>query len=174
MTTGKAIGWIAAVFAGIVIFCLGVLWAEKHFPGKEFDERQQRARGKAGQLGLITGVVYFLATMGILIGQVDGEKKIEPYLLVFFGLMLEIMVMSTYGMLTHSYLSFLQNPIISIVGFGFCGMIQMPAFLSDLRRYGGLCFVGYGTSGWIHLLVGCCFLYISVVLLIQHLRREKE
>ena len=174
MTALQVIGWTALVFLGILIFCTGALWLEKRFPSKEFDERQQVSRGKASGLGLFVGVVYFLATMVILINQVDGEKTIEPCLLVFFGVMLQIMVMSTYSLLTYSYLSFLQKPVASIVGFGFCGILQLLTFRTNLERYGGLHLVGHGIFAWVSLLAGSCFVYLAVVLLIQQLRREKE
>ena len=103
MSLGKVFGCIGLIFAGILLFCLAVLWLQKRFPSKEFDERQQVSRGKAGELGLLVGVVYFLAIMPVMIGQVDGKKTIEPYLLVFFGVMV-----------THDYT--LGKNFITILG----------------------------------------------------------
>lgn len=174
MLVRNVIGWIVLIFAGIIALCGVVLWLEKRFPSKQFDERQQVSRGRACGLGLGVGVVYFLVTMSILINQVDGEKTIEPYLLVFFGLMLETAVMCTYSLLTHSYLSFLQKPGLNILGFGFCGALQFLTLANRLKREGPLTLVGHGSSSWIFLIAGSCFLYLTLVLLIQQLRREKE
>ena len=174
MTALQVIGWMALVFVGILLFCKGAIWLEKRFPSKQFDERQQRARGRACELGLLAGMVYFLATMVILLDQVMGDKTIEPYLLVYIGVMLQIMVMSTYSLLTYSYLSFLQKPGYSIAGFGFCGMLQFLTFRRNLADFGGLYLVGQKSFTWVPLLTGCCFTYLAVFLLIQQLRREKE
>ena len=174
MSLGKVFGCIGLIFAGILLFCLAVLWLQKRFPSKEFDERQQVSRGKAGELGLLVGVVYFLAIMPVMIGQVDGEKTIEPYLLVFFGVMLETMVMSTYGLLTHSYLSFQQKPIRTSLGFLLCGVVNLLTFATNWERFDGLSFVGHGTFAWAALIAGCCFLYLALVILIQQLFKEKE
>ena len=174
MTLGNVFGCIGLIFAGILLFCMVVLWLQKRFPNKEFDERQQVSRGKACELGLLVGVVYFLAIMPAMIGQVDGEKKIEPYLLVFFGVMLETMVMSTYGLLTHSYLSFQQKPIFSMFGFLACGIMNLLSFATNWERFGGLTLTGHGTLAWAALIAGCCFLYLALVILIQQLFKEKE
>lgn len=174
MSVGNVFGIVALIFAGIMLLCLGALWLEKRFPSEQFDERQLMSRGKACGLGLSVGSVYFVTALAIMVKQVDGEKWIEPYLLVFFGVMLQTMVMSTYGVLTHSYLSFQQKPIISIVGFGFCGAMQLITFSSHWREYGGLHLVGHGSFAWVPLIAGSCFLYLAAVLLVQYLFREKE
>ena len=69
---------ICGVLLGIVLFCLGVIYLEKKFPTEEYDERQMQAKGKASRLGMITGMIYFLVVIVILLNQVDYEKKVEP------------------------------------------------------------------------------------------------
>ena len=173
MSMGTIWLWMLGILLGIVLLCAVVIFLERKFPGKEYDERQKIMRGKAADLSLMTGWVYFLVVMTILIRQMEGEKIVEPFLLIFFGLELQMLVYHTYCLLTHSAMPFSQSPIISIVGYSFSGLLQLGFIYNRLGDF-PIAMVGRGSAGWIHLTGGVFFLYPALMHLIQMLWKEKE
>ena len=164
---------VCGILVGIVFFCFGVIYLQKQFPGTDYDERQVQAQGRASQLAMTTGLIYFLVVIGILIRQVDLPKKVEPWLLVYIGILLMLTVDNTYRLLSHASMSLSAKPIPTIV-FGFLGgMIQLLYIWHILDDF-PLTLVGHGTSGWLHLLTGIEFFYIALLHLIQFLRDRKE
>lgn len=166
-------GVVLLVLAGIVLLCLGVIWLEKRYPSDEYDERQKQAMGKASRLGFISGMIYFLVVTVILIQQVDKPKTVEPWLLIFVGILLMITVDNTYCFLTHAALPLSQKPMTSIVCYAVCGFVQLLYIWNALDRL-PFSLVGRGTSGWLHLLMGFFCFYLSLMHLIQYLRDRKE
>ena len=173
MSMGTIWLWMLGILVGIVVLCAGVIYLQKKAPGQEYDERQKIMRGKASDLSLTTGFVYFLVVTAILIRQVEGEKTVEPFLLIFFGLELQMLVYHTYCLLTHSAMPLSQRPVTAVVCYSFSGLIQ---FLYIFNRLGDfpIAMVGRGSAGWIHLTGGVFFLYLALMHLIQMLWKEKE
>ena len=167
--TGMIVGALALVMA----LCAAAVWLEKKFPGKEYDERQKFAKGRGYRLSFWVGMVYFLAVAVVLIGQVDGEKTVEPYLLVMIGLILQVMVDHTYCLFTHSALPLSQNRVVAVLGYMVCGTLQLTQF-SIWSNRDGFALVGHGSSAWIWLIAGCYFFYIAVLHVIQALLDRKE
>ena len=166
-------GGILGVFALTVLLCAGVIWLEKRFPSAEYDERQKQAKGNASRLGIIVGMLYFAVVTAVLIRQVEEPKTVEPYLLVFVGILLMMTVDHTYCFLTHASLPLSQKPITAILCYASSGVVQLVYIWNALDRF-PLSLVGYGSAGWIHLLTGIVFLYLSVMHLVQYLRDRKE
>ena len=165
---------------GIVLLCLAAIWLEKKFPGKKFDEMQTISRLKGYRLAFLVGFLYYLATVPILIGQVDGEKTIEPYLLVTIGFLLQMMVCHTYSLLTHSALPLGDNPLVAIGGNAFIGFTQLLIFRNGLDDYQfhqipfQLTLVGRSSILWFHLVFAICFFYIALLNAISLIRDRKE
>ncbi|MBE6980622.1 MAG: hypothetical protein E7431_09705 [Ruminococcaceae bacterium] len=164
---------IVCVFVFIVVVCAAAVWVEKKFPGKEYDERQKVARGRGYRLSFWVGFAYFVGVAFILLHQVDGEKTIEPYLLVFIGVILQAMVNHTYCLMTHSALPLSQNRLWAIFGYVVCGTLQFCQFHIWQER-DGLSFIGHGSAAWGALIAGCCFFYLVVLHIIQILLEWKE
>ncbi len=167
------IGIVLLVLAVVVLLCLGVIWLETNFPSAEYDERQKQAQGRASRMGFLTGMIYFGVVSLVLLQQVDGPKHIEPWLLVFFGFMLMIVVDHTYCFLAHAVLPLSQKPLTSIVGYALLGAVQVW-YAADAVEWFPLSFVGHGTGGWVHLLTGISFLYLALMHLIQYLRDKRD
>lgn len=167
------IGAILAVLVGIVLLCLGVLWLQKRFPSKSYDERQKIARANASTLAVIVGYLYFLAVAIVLINQVEGPKTVEPYLLVMIGIMLMAMVDHTYCLLCHAALPFSQKGIYSIACYLFCGVLHLINFFVVMRAR-EISLVGTGTSRLFSLLLGIGFLYLALMHTIALLRDRKN
>ena len=162
-----------AILLGIVLLCLGAIYLEKKAPSEEFDERQKIMQGNAHRLSLMVGFLYFLVVMVMLIRQVDGEKKVEPFLLVFFGIEIQLMVLHTYCLLTHSALPLSEKPVTTIVCYGISALIQL-GYIFNRRGDFPLAMVGHGSAGWLHLTGGVFFLYLALMHLIRLLWKEKE
>ena len=161
------------ILLGIVLLCLGVIFLEKKIPTKQYDERQMSARARAHRLSFWVGYAYSLAVVIILVGQIDGEKKVEPFLLVFAGLILQALVLHTYSILSDAALPLSEKPMYPITCFTFVGCLHLTQFYNQLRwSMPGL--IGRGASDWVFLMTGVSFLYLSALHLIQWLRSRKE
>ena len=173
MTVLQILFIMLGILLGIVILCLGVIYLEKKAPTKNYDERQLSARARAHRLSFWVGYAYFLAVVIILMGQIDGEKKVEPFLLVFAGLILQALVLHTYSILSDAALPLSERPLYPITCFTFVGCLQLTQFFNQLR-WGIPCLTGRGAADWVFLMTGISFLYLSVLHLIQWLRGRKE
>lgn len=161
------------VLLAIVLLCFGVTRMEQTAQSSEFDERQQLVRGRGYRLAYWVGFVYLLMLMPLLVGEVEGQKKVEPYLLVFCGFMLQNLVFHVYCVLSHAALPLSKKPMITALGFLVCGILWLGSFYNAQRRH-PLALVGYGSDGWTYLMVAFTFLSMALMHLIQLLRREKE
>ena len=173
MSIISVIGIMLAVLAGIVLLCLGVTRMEKTAKSSEYDERQQLVRGRGYRLAFFVGILFMLVAMSFMVYQVDGEKTVEPYLLVYFGLILQATVFHVYCLLNHAALPFSEKPGFSIVCYAFIGLMDFFAFKNAVGRW-PLTFVGHGTTGWNSLVQMFFWFSLSAMHLIQLLRREKE
>lgn len=169
MTIGSAIFLILAVLAAVAVLCRGVLWLEKRFPGMGYDERQKISLGRACRLSFWVGIGYSLVVMILLLGQVEGPKRIEPWLLIFIGILLQLMTDRTYRVMTHSDLTRFQKPQYEIWGYLFMAAVQILAFVKS-RYQGALVLTGQGTARWVFLLAGVSFFYLAALHLTALLR----
>ena len=168
------IGWILAALAAIVLLCLGVLWVQKRYPSKEFDERQQIARGKAGNLAMIVGSLYFVCISIVLINQVEAPKTVEPYILVMIGLELMAMVDHTYCLLCHAALPFSKKGGSTAICYLIMGLVDIGQFALRRNWVTTLSWVGRGTQPLFYLLLGIGFLYLGLMHAIAWLWDRKQ
>ena len=169
----SVIGIMLLILAGIVLTCLAACWMEKNFPSEKFDERQKGVRGRGYRLAFWVGVIYMLMILIILIGQVDGEEKVEPYLLVFYGFFIQAMVFHVYCLINHAALPFSEKPIVPFLGYTILGIMNLASFRNTVARW-PLSLVGHGTTAWTSLVVMFSWFSLAFMYLIQLLRREKE
>ena len=90
MAVGNVLVGIVGFLLCIIAFCALIILLEKKFPSREYDERQKAAQGRASRLGMIVGMLYFMVVMTVMIFQVDHPKTVEPYLLIFIGILLVV------------------------------------------------------------------------------------
>ena len=164
---------VLGIFGAIIALCAFAVYLEKHFPSDTFDERQKLSRGRAYRLSNFVSYLYFAVIAIYLLRQVDGEKSVEPYLLVYFGLMLQAMVDHTYCLMTHSALPLTQKRSMAIFSYLFSGAIFTTMFFMHQKQY-GISFVGHGTSALLFLMTGICFLYLVLIHIIQLILERKE
>jgi len=173
MSIISVIGIMFAVLAGIVLLCLAVTRMEKTAKSSEYDERQQLVRGRGYRLAFWVGFVYLLVSVPMLVGYTEGQKMVEPYLLVLCGVMLQNLVFHTYCLLNHAALPLSQKPLFTALGFFLCGILWLGSSYNAQQR-NPLSLVGYGSDGWMYLMVAFTFCAMGLMHLIQLLRREKE
>lgn len=173
MSMISAICIMGLVLVGIVLLCLGVTRMEKTAKSSEYDERQQLIRGRGYRLATWVGEIYFVVVMCVMIGQVDGEKTVEPWLLVFLGLQIQNLVFHAYCLLNQAALPLSGKPVSTILSYCMSGAISLFGFRSSLAR-DPLSFVGHGSAGWVFVMTSFFFFSLALMHLIQLLRREKE
>ena len=114
-----------------------------------------------------------LVAVAIMLRQVYGEKTVEPYLLVFFGVVIQAMVFHVYCLINHAALPFSEKPIMPLVSYTLLGIMNLFSFRNTVARW-PLTLVGHGTAGWSSLVVTFVWFVLAFMYLVQLLRREKE
>ena len=168
------------ILLAIILLCKGAIALEKKCPGEKYDEMQTLSRLRSYRLAFWTGAIYFLFILPVLIKQIDGEKTIEPVLLLAGGFILQMLVCQTYCLLTHSALPLGENPLVAIGGNAFIGLTQVLIFRNGLDMYHllgdpfELALVGRSSILWFHLIAAFYFFYIALLHTIQLIRDRKE
>ena len=170
MTIWQGLLLSLGVLLGLIMLCIAVIFLERKFPSEKYDERQKIARGNAYRVGFGVSAVYYLVILTVMVRQVDSPKTVEPYLLIFGGLLLQAMVMHIYCILTHAALPLSEKPWIAVASYLFCGALYLAT--SDWSA--PLTFVGYGSHRWTGLWMCVFFFALAVMHIVSLLRREKE
>ncbi len=170
MSNWNAVLLLLGILALLVAVCLAVVWLERRFPGKRFDERQKIARGNAYRLASWVGNVYFLVILAIMLRWPDLSRYVELYLLIFLGLELEVIVMHIYCIITHASLPLSEKPGMAVGSYLLIGALYLT--MIDFSQ--PLKLVGYGSNRVIWLSLGVYFLALAAMHILSLLRREKE
>jgi len=166
----NAVFLVVGILGVIFVMCLLAIFLERKFPSAKYDERQKLSRGKAYRVSFWMGAVYYLVVMAVMIFQVEKGKTIEPYLLIFFGLIIQAMVFHFYCILTHAAIPLAEQSGIAVVSYLVCGLAQLLT-----NDYSGVWpLVGKGSEGWVRFVAGISFLILSLLHLVSILHREKE
>ena len=159
MTLLQAVCWILLIFAALAVLCAAVIWAERKFPGKKYDERQMLARGKAYRLALAVSTVYFTVVGVYLTFHTGEDLPVEPYILIFFGIVLQAQVCHIYCLLTHAALPLGEKPGVAITCYFALGIL----YLIQCLRWESLTFTGLQASAWGQLLCAVTFLELGAI-----------
>ena len=162
---------ILGILAGLVLLCMAVIFVERKRPSEKYDERQMIARGNAYRVSFTVGLFYYLAICAYLTWNV-GKSGIaaEPYLLVFMGFLIQMMVFHIYCLLTHAALPLGEKSWIAVFSFSVCGALQL--LTDDFAA--PLSMVGYDSYALVRLTTGVCFLVLALMHLINLFIREKD
>ncbi len=160
--------WLLGGLAMIVLVCIGVLWVEKKFPGKLYDERQKAARGNAYRLGFFLGLLWWF--LGALLWDALGDWLI---LYFFLGLEVQALAFHVYCLLTHAALPMSEKPWTPILSYGLLAVFDAVTVVDSLRldaRFPEKPPV----NTWMRLTMAAGFGTLCVLHLIQYLREKKE
>ena len=164
---GLALGIPAGILAGLLVVAL--LFKQKVLD-MHFDERQERARGKAFQYGFLTLItaVYAYGVSDIVLG-----RWCDVLTGVTICLAVSLCVFAVTCILKDAYLSLREKPrtvmtmfvLISAVNLGF-GVLY--ALSGDLVEDGVLTFRA------VNPIIGVVTLVILIVYTVNHLLRDRE
>ena len=173
MSIISVIGIMLAVLAGIVLLCLAVTRMEKTAKSSEYDERQRLVRGRGHRLVNMVGFAYMLLILPELIRQVEGEKTVEAYLLVFGGFMLLTVVFHVYCFINHAAMPLSSKPLAVIPCYLIIGVMYLVPF-RNIQRWSDISFVGQTSMGIFDLMMSFYWLTLAALHIIEIFRREKE
>ena len=164
---GLALGISAGILAGLLVVAL---LFKKKVLDMHFDERQERARGKAFQYGFLTLItaVYAYGVSDIVLG-----RWCDVLTGVTICLAVSLCVFAVTCILKDAYLSLREKPrtvmtmfvLISAVNLGF-GVLY--ALSGDLVEDGVLTFRA------VNPIIGVVTLVILIVYTVNHLLRDRE
>ncbi len=167
----RAFGLLTGATAAVVLICALVLFLERRFPGKNYDERQKTARGRAYRVSFCLGLAYDVVVMEILLFQEAGQTVVSGYLLLFAGFMLKNLIFHVYSLLCDAALPLGNKPATAIAGYGITACICLFYVCRNTQL---LALSGEKSTGWIFLLTGFFSLTLALLHLISALRRQKE
>ena len=151
-------------------YCCVCLWFEKKAPSEEYDERQKIAQGNACGVSLGVGIVYFVL---VIYWMKEDKMPAEGYLVVFAGLVLQLMVHHIYCLLTHAALPLSGKPWVTIGNYTILAVVWiLRATMYDPSW--GMSLYGAGSGFWAIVLGAFCFCALAVMHLISLLWKEKE
>lgn len=175
MSTLSAVLWILGIAMGVVILCAIVIEEGKKREDKRYDERQQASRNAGYRVAFYVGLVYYIFISIGLSSAIDlNTLQTEPYLLVFFGILLQTLTLHVYALLTDSALPMGEKPMPAIVCYAGMGALRILTLLRQLEREPGMPLRGHGAGKWADLTFGIFFLLLALFHLISMLRRRKE
>ena len=173
MSILTALAIMGLVLAGIVLVCLGVTRMEKTAKSSEYDERQQLVRGRGHRLVNMVGFAYMLLILPELIHQVEGEKTVEAYLLVFGGFILLTMVFHIYCVINHAAMPLSSKPLAIIPGYLIIGVMYLTP-LRNIQCWGDISLVGQTSMGIFDLMMSFFWITLAALHSFAIFRREKE
>ena len=160
---------------GVLVFSLLAVWYQKKYPPKEYDERQELARGEAAKLSMFVVLIYFLALFagyGYRGLVYDTEiRAMEVALAIMVGLGAALMVNHTYCLLTHAALPLGKKPMGTMVSFFVSAVLELLNYYLRCWLYPDR---GSQMEGYIWLMCGVSSCYLGILYLIEWLRSRKE
>ncbi len=172
MSTLQAVLWILGVAIAIAAVCAVSISIGNQKESKMYDERQKAARNEGYRVAFYVGAVYYAYMIPNLKGK--NYLGVEPYLLLLFGLLMQILTVHIYALLKDSALPLGEKPgwmAATYTVWGINHLLNMPRYHTDVV---GLPLMGYGSEKWIYFSTGCLFFLLALSHLISMLRHRKD
>lgn len=153
----------------LVALCAVGIYAEKKYPQKKFDERQQADRNKGYRFGFWFGVgSQFFGMMAVLHLSGNAVKDTSVLAAVqIAALLIPFMAFTTYCAAKDALLAAWENPAASGIGFLLMALAQFLAAFLDRNPYSNV--------PKIHCIVlGIGLLYMAAVYFCVLWRQNKE
>lgn len=158
----------------LVLICAVALWWNRSGENPRYDERQLEEQRKAREVSDMVSMIYFIFVMcWLALAEMNGKETLKPYLLVWIGLVIQIMTYHIYCVMTHAALPFGQKPVATICWSTFAGLVQFGNYYTSHAGEPLITDQNQGV-GVINLVAGVVFLAIALLHLITLLREEKE
>lgn len=174
MTAIGVIGIAVAALLTLVLVCGTARGLYRSGDNKAYDERQLIEQGRARAVANTVEAVYFgLLTAYLIHMEFGGKQTLPPSLLIFIGLLLQIMTYHIYCVMTHAALPFGENPKATIFWLTAAGLVQFGNFCTN-HRTPPLWAPGDTGIGVLNLAAGTAFFFLALLHLICLLRKERE
>ena len=137
---GKGIGFAAGLMVGLILVVVLFKIANTDRKIKsEYDERQQRIRGRAYKYAFYTMVIYQVLMIGMEIGGIS--LPIEAYVSEFFGIFLGVTVLGGYCVWHDVYWGLNNDKKRYFIIFGVCLLLNllpvvMPVISGEFAKNG--------------------------------------
>lgn len=177
MSTVSAVLWILGIALGIVVLCAIIIDVGKNKENKKFDERQQAKRNAGYRVAFYVGFAYYGYIMAAFTGVRDWDAfQVEPYLLMYFGILLQMGTLHAYALLTDSALPLGDKPLKTAAWYTLMGVMWLINGHLYTRRHpsAGMPLRGDDAYKWVYLTSGIFFLLLALAHLISMLRKRKE
>ena len=175
MSAGLIVFLFAIVIALIVLACVLAVYVGRNFPSKKYDERQQIDRGHAYRFSWwISMVYYFGLAVYFIFRNGKGEWMLEPFLLLFIGILIQLQSFHIYCLMTHSALPLGEKPFATISGNFMLGILYLVQYYFQYIPEDTPYFSGAKSMNLFRLLIALDFFSLAVMHLIAYLRKEKE
>lgn len=163
--TEYQIGTICGVLVGLLL-AFGILkFCNRNKKAKtEYDERQQRIRGKAYKYGFYTMMIYNLLMGMTAIG--DIPLPLSTGIICFCGLMAGACVVIAYTIWNDAYWGINSNPIRYLIIFVLALLINAAIAVKAIVS-GDMIVDGQLQGAFINLLCALLFVFVAVLLLIK-------
>lgn len=166
----KAVLMMLGALLALAALCWACMWMERKAPIDDYDERQKIEHGKASQISLMTGFVYFLV---VICWMYMDTMPADGFFLIFAGLVLQMMVYHIYCLMTHSALPLSRKPWMTIGTYALLGVVwALRASMYDPAW--GMSLHGSGSGFWTFVLTSFCCFALMVMHLVSLFWKEKE
>lgn len=175
MSTGLVVFLFASAIAIVVLACVLAVYVGRNFHSEKFDERQQIDRGHAYRFSWWIGMAYYFGlAVYFVFHNGSSEWNLEPFLLLFIGILIQLQSFHIYCIMTHSSLPLGEKPIGTIIGYFLLGGVYLAQYYFQYIPEDTPYLTGAVSMNLFRLLIALDFLALAVMHLIAMLRKEKE
>jgi len=175
MSTGLVIFLFVSVIALIVLACVLAVYVGRNFSSEKYDERQQIDRGHAYRFSWWVGMAYYFGLAVFFIFRTGRQEWIlEPFLLLFIGILIQLQSFHIYCIMTHSSLPLGEKPIGTIIGYFLLAGLYLAQYYLQYIPENTPHLTGAASMNLFRLLIALDFFALAVMHLIAYLRKEKE
>lgn len=167
-----SMGFVLGVLVGLVLIGV-VLWAtgRRYQGGRQYDERQKLAQGKAYKTAFFTMIAYFAA--GGMFDLMTGIRWCDLFTFASIGLLLSVWVFAVVCIRLDAYIPFSQNAMRTVWITGAIGLINLIIGVMNLTIPGYMIVDGMLTYHCVNLLCGIILVGLSLATLIKARRANK-
>ena len=163
---------VGIVLSVALIFGLIYLLNKRLGFRREYDERQRLAQGKAYKAAFFTLLCY-LAGYGIF-DLLTGIRWCDSYTGAFVGVILSVTVFAIICIREDAYVSYKENPKISLVILSVIGAINLVPGLVGLGKPNYFLTDGMLNSHVINLLIGAMMIGLCLAMRVRVCRNRRE
>lgn len=189
MTFIEAMGVLIAAALVLLGLCALVIWMEKKFPSKCYDERQNEVRGKAYKWAFLVGVMYYAALTLVNVFLPSGVPM-DMNFAICIGLALQAYVFAAYCGLRGAYLPLRRSPKVNIILMYIVGALHLFHGANTTRWLGIILeenyleiiefpYVRLGLTGddiaaWLDIIMAVAWITLATIQLISYKRQQAE